>query len=399
LRARQGEIEEAVYARVRDAVPDPVGLADAEYVAGLRATVGAVVRYGLEGIERGEEITEPIPSVALAQAHRAARNGVPLDTVLLRYTAGYTLLEDFVIEEFERCDCLGENGALRHLLKVQAALLERLTTAIAGEYKYERERTSRSPEQRRSELVRRLLSGAPVDTAAFDYDFSAWHLGVIATGPGAVPALRSLQVGLGCELLSVPRGGESVWAWLGGRRRLTAIDLERAGRVLDAHTRRLGDLGGGPGWPLPKGLYFACGEPASGLEGWRLTHRQAQAALVVALRRRDRIPRNGSPPTLTRYADVALLAAALQDEALARALIDVYLSPLGDPHNGNSVLCETLRAYLAAECHSSSAAAKLDLARGTVAKRLRMIEEKLGRTLHPCPAELEVALLLDELEV
>jgi hypothetical protein len=37
------------------------------------------------------------------------------------------------------------------------------------------------------------------------------------------------------------------------------------------------------------------------------------------------------------------------------------------------------------------------VARKTVASRLRTIEERLGRTLHPCPAELEVALLLDEL--
>src|SRR5580698_3927745 len=117
LRARQAEIEDAVYARVREVVPEAVGFADAEYVAGLRATVGAVVDYGLEGIERGESGCEPIPSVALAQAHRAARNGVSLETVLLRYTAGYTLLGDFVIEEFERSDCLGRSGALRHLLR------------------------------------------------------------------------------------------------------------------------------------------------------------------------------------------------------------------------------------------------------------------------------------------
>ena len=138
------------------------------------------------------------------------------------------------------------------------------------------------------------------------------------------------------------------------------------------------------------GVSLVAGEPASGLEGWRLTHRQAQAALVVGLRR---------PRRFTRYGDVALLAAALKDEALARALVDVYLSPLGGDRDGNSVLCETLRAYLAAECHCAAAAAKLDVARGTVAKRLRTIEEKLSRTLHPCPAELEVALLLDELEI
>src|SRR5271169_568834 len=85
LRERQSEIEQVIFAQARS-VPDPVG-GDAEYLEGLRATVMAVVDYGLTGIEQGEEWTAPIPSVAVAQAHRAARNGVGLETVLLRYAS------------------------------------------------------------------------------------------------------------------------------------------------------------------------------------------------------------------------------------------------------------------------------------------------------------------------
>jgi DNA-binding PucR family transcriptional regulator len=137
-------------------------------------------------------------------------------------------------------------------------------------------------------------------------------------------------------------------------------------------------------------VMLALGEPGRGLAGWRLTHRQAQAALLVALRR---------PRRCTRYADVALLASALTDEALATVLIDVYLAPLEDSRGSGPVLRETLRAYLGAERSVSSAAAALGVVRKTVEKRLRTIEEKLGRSLHPCPAELEIALELDELAV
>ena len=100
---------------------------------------------------------------------------------------------------------------------------------------------------------------------------------------------------------------------------------------------------------------------------------------------------------MTRYADVALLASALKDAALARALVEIYIAPLEDARGG-SVLCETLRAYLAAECHVSSAAAALGVVRRTIDSRLRTIEQRLGRSLHPCPAELKVALELDELD-
>jgi hypothetical protein len=215
-----------------------------------------------------------------------------------------------------------------------------------------------------------------------DYDLGGVHLGVIARGAGCERALRDLAQALDRRLLCVAPGVGVVWAWLGGRHSLAVADLECAvcGGERDGGAL-LGDEGNG-------GILLAVGESARGLEGWRVTHRQAQDAMVVAARR---------PRALTRYADVALLASVLKDEALARALIDVYVAPLVDTRGGGEVLLQSLRAYLAAERSVSSAAAALGVVRKTVESRLRTIEEKLGRTLHPCPAELEIALLLNEL--
>jgi DNA-binding PucR family transcriptional regulator len=84
---------------------------------------------------------------------------------------------------------------------------------------------------------------------------------------------------------------------------------------------------------------------------------------------------------------------------LGRALIDVYVAPLNESRGGPPELLQTLRAYVASEYNASSAAAALGVARRTVENRLRTIEQRLGRALHPCPAELVVALLLDELAV
>jgi hypothetical protein len=53
------------------------------------------------------------------------------------------------------------------------------------------------------------------------------------------------------------------------------------------------------------------GEPARGIDGWRLSHRQAKAALPTALR---------APEAFVRYGDVALLAATLADDLLATSL-------------------------------------------------------------------------------
>jgi PucR C-terminal helix-turn-helix domain/GGDEF-like domain len=370
LRARRTEIEEAIFARFCDAGFDPAGGEDAEYVAGVRTGLTEAVDYGLMGIEQGEEWLGSIPPAAVAQARRAARNGVSLERVLLRYNAGRMLLEDFVMDEAEQSDFSGQKIALRHVLRTQGALLDHFTASIANEYQHEVERAAHSPEVRRTERVQRLLAGAPVDAAELGYEFDAEHLGVIAMGARAGEIVQSLAAGLGRQLLSVSRSEETVWAWFGGQGRLAITDIEP---LLSAKE--------------PAGVSLAIGSPGMGIDGWRLTHRQAQAAMLIALRK---------PQRLTRYADVALLAAVLRDRELARSLVEIHLSPLDDQRDG-AVSRETLRAYFAAGCNAATAAAALRVDRHTVERRLHTIETRLGRLLHTCHAELEVALRLEEL--
>ncbi len=420
LRERRSEIEEGIFRRVREAVRDPVGNGNEEYVAGLRAAVGAAVDYGLSGIEGGVGAgrgTVPVPREAVAQAKLAARSGVSLDAVLQRYIVGHALLWDYVMEEADRAGPPG--GALREMSRAQSMLLERMTAVVAREYGRERERVGRSREQRLAEGVRVLLAeedatdlpqGTGEDAAGERaveqvYELRAEHLGVIARGVGAPALLGDLAGMLDRQLLCVEQGQGTVWAWLGGQRTLRMSDVRRAlrsyGSTPASHEQqsstRMGDVEPAPTSP-PKGralkgqrslgVTLAIGEPARGLEGWRATHRQAQAALLVAMRR-------AAP--LTCYADVALLAAALKDPTLARELVEIYVVPLAEDRGTTSVLADTVRGYLAAERNASSAAAMLKIARSTLEKRLRIAEERLGRPLHPCPVELEVALQLDAL--
>jgi hypothetical protein len=117
LRLRHEEIEQTILAYVRDTVPDRIGDLDIDYALGLRAAVVAAVEYGLTGIEVGDEWLAPIPLEVLIQARRAVRGGVGLDTVLRRYIAGYTLLEDFVMDAVEALD-VGAASTLRRLRRV-----------------------------------------------------------------------------------------------------------------------------------------------------------------------------------------------------------------------------------------------------------------------------------------
>ncbi len=370
LRARRAEIEQAMLARVH-AVSDPGAVDDPEYAAGLRTAVSAALDYGIAAIEASEDRRRPVPPELLAQARGAARNGVSLDTVLRRYFAGCSLLSDFALGE---ADALGLAGRdLQGLLWLVSIQLDGLVAAVAEEYTRDVEEQASlvGSRQRLAERVRRMLGGEPLELADLRYELDAWHLGVIASGPGALEALPGFLESLDCQQLVV--GGEEglVWAWAGSRSRLAACEA-LAGAERD----------------LPAEVSLAVGEAGQGIEGWRLTHRQARAAIAVARRAGER---------RVRYADVALLAAALRDDVLASSLHDIYLGPLEAERDGGEALRDTLHAYLAAGRNVSSAAARLGIARQTVSIRLRAAEEKIGRSLDDCGAEAEVALRLKDL--
>jgi hypothetical protein len=369
LRERLTEIEDAIFARART-LSESVGEEDPEYVAGLRATVGESLDFALAHIEKGEEWMGPIPSTAAEQARRSARAGVRLDTVLRRYAAGDRLLGDFIMDEADRFP----SQELRKVLRTHGPQVDRLMAAVATEYMDEVARMRRSPTQRLAERVQRLVAGeSPADVGGLEYTFDAWHLGMIVKGAKAEACARSLAAGLDSQVLVVPRGSGIVWAWLGARRPLAAPDVERL----------LSGDGAGD-------ASLAVGEPRSGLDGWRLTHREAQAAQEVMLRK---------PQRLTRARDVILLAAVLRDDALTRSLFETYLAPLEGHGDSGAVLRETLRAYFSAGLNAATAAAALAVDRHTVQRRLRKVEEALGRLLPDCHAELMVALSLEELEV
>lgn len=366
LRARRDELAQTAWAGIRsvrgpEAKPDPV------YSSGLRAAVDAALDLGILAIERGEDDPPAVPDILLRQARLAAQSGVTLDTVLRRYFAGFTLVAHLLIQGEESRGLL-RGEVLNSVVGVQTVLFDRLIAAVTEEYS--RASEADSPAKRRARSVKKLLAGQLVDPGEIAYEFGGQHLGLVANGPDAREALRDLISNLNCRALLICPDERSVWAWLGSRKPIDpALVQDLASISRFAH------------------VSLAVGEPAEGLAGWRLTHRQAKAALPIALRAKG----------FARYRDTALLATLLTDDLLATSLYELYLKPLANERDGGVALRETLCAYLAADQNVSSAAAAMGMNRHTVAKRLRNIEERIGRPLSTCAGEMAAVLSLEKL--
>lgn len=365
--ARRPEILERVLARIR-AIGYARGTADAEYLEGLRRAVETAIAHTIEAAA-GAEDDQPlqIPPAILAQSRLAARRGTPLETVLRRYLAGHAVLGDLVAEEAERRAV--PPALLRRVLRAQAAETDRVLAVISTTYRQEAEAARPvSGDRRRTARVRRLLDGELLDPVGFGYDLERWHVGMVARGPAAGEALAALTTYADATRLIVPGDDGLLWAWLGFRDRPDPLATTCTPPVIPVDGPRVG-----------------IGEPARGHPGWRLTHEQAHAALSVA-------PRGGDP--VARYADVALLAAALRDELLAASLRTLYLDPLEADGGNGEVLRGTLRAYLDADRNVSSAAAALGVNRNTVTNRLRAIEMRIGHLRPSVLGSLSIALQL-----
>lgn len=371
LRSRLPEVQEAIAARLVGSQFGRTVAGEADLERGQRESVRACIDLTLSAIEHDDWEEVPVPAPALMQIQRVARLGVSLQELLGRYTDGYDVFWGFMLEEVEAAPMseLERAALLRIASRRLAQVVGKLLPLVAARHVETATVGAQSRRARTAGIIEALLSSAMVSTDELDYDVDGCHVGIVATGARAEAVVRRLVAADSRASLVVPRADGAVWAWL----QTTAIPDLGAVDIDDS---------------LGEGVRLAIGVEASGRSGFRATHRQAQAAMQVALCQRNFI---------TRYADVLLLVPAVTDRECGDSLISIYLTPLEESRERNPSLKETLRAYFEAELNTSATAARLNVDRHTAMTRLREIEERLGWLIHLRHAELEVALRLDEI--
>lgn len=184
----------------------------------------------------------------------------------------------------------------------------------------------------------------------------------------AVQLARALHGG---NPLVVNPGGRDLWCWVATSTPPNLADLRERERELH-----------------DQGFRVSVGSPSPGVEGFRLSHVQAQRAQRVSLGAFN-------PRALTLYTDIELLFLLRSSELDAEQFTHRVLGDLATDNESAQRLRQTLRAVL--DTGSVEEAAKLlSIHRNTVRYRISQAEETLGRRLDRNTAEVEVALRFHE---
>lgn len=341
-------------------------------------TVSIALRHGLDEVN--------VPIGAREYARLLAQHGVPSTALVRAYRLGHQLALEWMIGQLADVDPAEAFAALGRLLEITFSYIDSISEQVLQEYDAERERWLALRSNERAEVIDQLLSGTAVDVSRAEtvlgHRLRQRHVGaVLWTADSITPAdlgglervvARIAQAvnALGSPLFW-PRDRVTGWVWL---------PLGGAEPVLD-HDVLDNALHG-------TGVQVALGTPSSGVEGFRITHLEAQRARTVAEASR-------AHPRVTSYTDPDVRAAALlvDDPEGTRRLVHRALGPLAEDSEAAERLRETVFAFLRSQGSHLVTGQRLHLHKNTVRYRIEKAVALRGRSLDDDRLDLELALI------
>jgi DNA-binding PucR family transcriptional regulator len=386
VKVRRVEVSAGLQQRLIDAVPEFRG--DALVVELLLSAVESNVTTLLHVLEHGIDpgSVDP-PPAAREYARTLAQRGVSVHAVVRGYRVGHGGFVDRSLEETARqiSDPALLAAVTQRLIDVSFRYIDGVSEHVITAYQQERERWLLMRSAARAGRVRQLLDEEHPDVglaeASVGYRLRRDHLGLVCWVPETTRDGAGLDrldrvthaIGrrLGCVArpLFVPCDHSVAWSWLPlpGLEEISWDGVRAVVGEEDATAR------------------VAAGEPASGVEGFRLTHQQAKRAQGLA-----DLADPGAQ--LTVFADVGPVALLLADFPAARGWVWQVLGSLAAADEQDGTLRETLRVFLSTGGSYTATARLLGLHRNTVQYRVRKSREALGYPLDRRRLDVEMAL-------
>lgn len=349
----------------------------------LRAELHASTRAHWKGflavVTREAIEVQPGPQI-YDLARTLARRGFELPLLLSVYRIGQRALWHFITDVLQTqvTDPALRSAVLLQFWSHAAHWLDTSVEALIVKFTEEREQWQRGALARRAAVVNTILAGQSVDIDAaattLAYPLRQSHTAFTLRVDEKVPesdiqpliesTARTVSAALrGGRPLIVSSGARAAWCW-------TAAPQITLGAAAPQ---------------LPTTVTGTAGFCHSGLEGFRLSHSEAVAALAVT---------EGRSAGLTRFRDVeiACLAAGILDDEARAAFVRRQLGSLADADDATRRLRDTLRVYLQHAADATVAGELLNLHPNTVRYRIRQAEKRLGHSIAQQRIHIELAL-------
>lgn len=315
-----------------------------------------------------------------------------MDALVRAYRLGHALVIEAASDELRAAglDARIALAVFERITSVSFRYIDWISQRVVVVYEEERERWLANQNSARALRVRELLAGSttPNDpdalTGALRYPMRAVHLALVLWWPGAgaeeglgglETTLRELAEVVAAQSvpLFVAADRNSGWGWI-------PLSEATAGDAIDRARTQLRGRADAPA--------VAFGAPRSGVDGFRVSHRQAVRARSV--------PAATGSGGLVAATDPGLAAAALLGENLdeAREFVVAVLGELARDTPNDARLRQTLRVYLHDGASYKSAGAVLNLHFNSVKYRVAKAVERRGYPIDDDRLDVELALLL-----
>jgi DNA-binding PucR family transcriptional regulator len=359
--------------------------ADAAIMAEVSASNRANVNRLLTVLAEGQvaPLRADIPAEALDIVRTIVRRGIDLDVIFHAYRRGQNLAWRHWMGYAERVVSSGPE--LIQLLRVSAEVMfdfvDQLISQVITEAQREREEVLGGALARRTETVRLILDGAPVDQGGagrrLGYQLDRRHTALVLWADagqeithGALESAATLLArAAGGQLpLVLPAGTTTLWAWFGSRAEPDPDALREAAARAEP------------------GIRVAVGPTREGITGFRRSH-------AAALDMHRLLIGNPAGERVALHRDLEVTALVARDRAGAAEFVAATLGPLGADTATAHRLRETLRVYLDEADNAPRAADRLHTHRNTVLQRVARATELLG--YRPADRRLPLRLALE----
>ncbi|WP_039805309.1 PucR family transcriptional regulator [Nocardia araoensis] len=363
-----------------------------------RELLGASVEANVETLLQALRHDIPVarvqaPTAATEYAKRLAQHGVSLNALIRAYWVGQRRMSELVFAEVRAADITPQQrvDVLQTITTTLFNYIDSITRQVVAAYQGEREQWLENQNSIRALQVGEVLtetSTVDIDAAteSIRYPLRWQHLALVLWYPelsadgDELPRMQRFvrELARAADTSALPLFAAvdrvSAWAWLPYR----SLPADPVGAV----RRFVRDRADAP--------CFAIGTPGTGVEGFRRSHRHAQAARAVAR------ARGAEDPMVYSATDPGLSAAALLggDMAEARDWVSEVLGDLATDNDNDERLRETLRIFLRTGSSYKAAAAEMNLHFNSVKYRVARAIERRGRPIDDDRLEVEMALLV-----